>query len=85
MSDLEKKIEAVEFLLASFFKYSNDASERENAIREKYAENDSVAIYAEFPKEKLQDQLILLQNRLNGMRIFNYDYNLLLHIDNYVH
>jgi hypothetical protein len=66
LSSIDEEIQAVKFLLASFFKYSNDEAERVKAIKEQCAKNDSVAIYTDFPKEKLQDQLISLQNQRSG-------------------
>ena len=65
MSAVENKIEAVEFLLASFFLKSIQA-ERVQSIAEKYATNEYVAVYARFSEEELKLQLGILQNQLTG-------------------
>ena len=65
MSAVENKIEAVEFLLASFFRNPTKA-ERDQSIAEKYATNENVAIYVDFSKEELKIQLCTLQSQLSG-------------------
>jgi len=72
MSDLEKEIEAVKFLLASFFDDPTEA-ERTGAIREKAVENVQVKVYARMSEAELKQQLVALQARLNGVIILNYD------------
>jgi len=64
MSDIENEIEAVKFLLASFFLNPIQAK-REQSIAEKYATNNYVAVYADFSKEALQQQLVELQRSKN--------------------
>ena len=57
MSDLDKKeIEAVKFLLASFFGDPSDA-ERQASIRAEASENKYVKTYADFSKEELKELL----------------------------
>jgi hypothetical protein len=65
MSAIDKKIDAVEFLLVSFFEYQNDEA-RVKAIREKCAVNEFVAIYARMTEDKLNEHLVILQSRLSG-------------------
>ncbi len=62
---VEKKIEAVEFLLASFFGNPKE-TERERSIAEKAATNEHIKTYGRFSENKLQDQLTALQKQLNG-------------------
>jgi len=64
MSAVEKKIEAVEFLLASFFLIPTQA-ERMQSIAEKYLTNEHVAVYARFPEEALQHHVGFLQIHLS--------------------
>ena len=66
MSSIDKKIEAVEYLLASFFIHSNDEAEREKAVREKCDENNAVAIYARMSEEKLTEQLVILNSKFGS-------------------
>ena len=70
MSDLEKDIEAVKFLLGSFF---GDPSEvdRQALIRAEAAENKYVKTYADFSKEELKGQLRILQAQSAGS-FFNF-------------
>jgi len=66
MSAIDKKIEAVDFLLASFFIHPNDEVMREMMARDKCAKNDSVAIYARMSEVELKQQLVILQNQRSG-------------------
>jgi len=65
MSAVENEIEAVKFLLASFFLIPTQA-ERMQSIAEKYVTNEYVAVYARFSEEELKLQLVILQNQLTG-------------------
>ena len=65
MSDVDNKIEAVEFLLTSFFLNPIEA-DRKQSIAEKYATNTYVAVYADFSKKELKNMLGILQNQLTG-------------------
>ena len=65
MSDAQKKIDAVEFLLASFRRNPNEAA-KEKAIEEETTTNKHVDIYAEFSKAELKEQLVALQKQLNS-------------------
>ncbi len=62
---VEKKIEAVEFLLASFFGNPKEA-ERECSIVEKAATNEHIKTYASFSKKELIEELAALRKQLNG-------------------
>jgi len=67
MSSVEKEIDAIKILLASFFGGPSEA-QRQKSIVCKAAENDSVKIYAGYSAEKLQEQLTYLQAQLSGMK-----------------
>lgn len=60
MSAVEKEIEAVKFLLASFSLNPIEA-ERSKSIREKFGTNHYLPVYAKFSHEALQKQLEALQ------------------------
>ena len=65
MSTVEKEIEAVKFLLGSFFGNPEDY-ERQQSIVEKAATNDHIKTYAEFSEVELREQLTALQKQLTG-------------------
>ena len=56
MSDIEKKIEAVEILMASFFGDPSE-DERQASIRAEASENKYVKTYARFTEAMLQEKL----------------------------
>jgi uncharacterized protein (DUF608 family) len=59
------EIEAVKFLLASFFDNPIEA-ERQLSIVEKAETNAHVKTYADFSKQELKEQLSALQKQFNG-------------------
>jgi len=71
MPDIEKEIQAVKFLLASFFDDPPEV-ERKKAITKKAAENEYVKVNARLPEKRLQEQLWFLQAKLNGIILLDY-------------
>ena len=65
MSTFEQKIEAVEFLLGSFFTNPTQA-ERQQLIFEKAETNVHIKTYTEFTIQELKEQLKALQKQLIG-------------------
>jgi hypothetical protein len=64
---VDKEIEAVKFLLGSYFG-SPSESERTDLITNQFQEtkNEYLKTYAEFSKAELKEQLIVLQGQLSG-------------------
>jgi hypothetical protein len=64
---VEKEMEAVKFLLGSFFG-SPPENERTELIVEQFetTKNEYLKTYAEFSKAELKGQLIVLQGQLSG-------------------
>lgn len=65
MYGVRQEIEAVKFLLSSFFGRPDEA-ERFESIKVKAASNESIKVYAGFSMVQLQEQLVVLQNQLFG-------------------
>ena len=65
MSDVEKEIVAVKFLLGSFFDDPNEV-ERKELIKKESLTNSHVKTYARFSEEALQQHLGILQSQLSG-------------------
>ena len=61
---VEKDIEAVKFLLASFRRFPNEVN-RQTAITDEAKKNECVDIYAEYSCVALMEQLSALQKQLS--------------------
>jgi hypothetical protein len=62
----EKRVEAVEYILQCFYYCPHDEEKRDERIREKVSENDMIAVYGMYSKEKLQDSLQVLQGQVTA-------------------
>ena len=79
MSVMEKEIEAVKFLLESFFEEPANETARNILIKKEVEVNKHVKKFASFSIQELKGQLNFLQNQITGGDYFAI--NFILHLE----
>jgi hypothetical protein len=63
---VEKRVEAVKFILSCFFDEPHDEEKRNKLIKKKVLQNDMIAVYGRHSKDELKGILPGLQNQVSA-------------------